>query len=78
MGHLTEPLALIIVALISGAANIAIVFITLSLKNKIKNVHKEINGRMGELMEVTKKASKAEGNLEGREELKEEQNGGTH
>jgi len=40
---------------------------------------KEINGRMGELLEVTKAAGKAEGKLEGKAEEKADQkdkNGG--
>lgn len=33
-------------------------------------VHKEINGRMGELIELTKKSSKAEGDLAARAQIK--------
>lgn len=39
---------------------------------KVDKYHKEVNGKMGQLLEVTKEASKAEGNLEGRKEAKAE------
>lgn len=35
---------------------------------KVEEYHKEVNGKMGQLLEVTEKAGKAEGNIEGRKE----------
>lgn len=49
------------------------VIFTIKGKNKIEAYHKEVNGKMGQLLDVSKTAAKAEGNLEGRSELKEEQ-----
>lgn len=46
---------------------------TVKGKNKIEAYHKEVNGKMGELLDVSKTAAKAEGNLEGRADLKQEQ-----
>jgi hypothetical protein len=43
------------------------------ISSKVDGYHKEVNGKMGELLEVSKSASKAEGILEGRAVLKEEQ-----
>ncbi len=40
---------------------------------KLEVVRKDVNGKMTELIETTGKAERAKGNLEGREELKEEQ-----
>lgn len=34
------------------------------LNVKVDDYHKEVNGKMGQLLEVTKEASKAEGKLE--------------
>lgn len=41
--------------------------------HQINVIHVSINSRMTELLELTQKASKSEGNLEGRTELREEQ-----
>lgn len=38
------------------------------LKSKVEDYHKEVNGKMGQLLEVTAKANKAEGKLEEKEE----------
>lgn len=42
------------------------------LNSKVDNYHKEVNGKMGQLLEVTAQAGKAEGNLEGRKANQEE------
>lgn len=49
------------------------------LNTKVDTYHKEVNGKMGQLLEVTEKAGKAEGKLEGRKEKQEETDAkGTH
>lgn len=55
----------VVIALIQLAGTIILAIIG-------KQYHKQVNGKMGELLDVTKKASKAEGNLEGRAEQKAE------
>lgn len=45
---------------------------------KIEEVHKATNGLTTKLVDLTASSSKAEGNLEGRAELKSEQTGGTN
>lgn len=55
--------------IIGAITTIAVAFIN----SKISKVDKKVNGRMDELLELTRKSSNAEGNLEGRVELKEEQ-----
>lgn len=53
----------------------AIASIVMSYRNslKIEQVHQATNGLTSRLVAVTADASKAEGNLEGRAELKQEQ-----
>lgn len=46
---------------------------TVKSKNKVEEYHREVNGKVSKLLEVTGEAEKAKGNLEGRAELKEEQ-----
>lgn len=46
---------------------------TVKGKNKIEAYHKEVNGKMSELLDVSKTAAKAEGKLEAKEEIKHEQ-----
>lgn len=41
------------------------------LNVKVDDYHKEVNGKMGQLLEVTKSASKAEGKLEGIKEAED-------
>ncbi len=48
-------------------------FISLRNSRKIEQVHIATNGMKDHLVAVTAAASKAEGNLEGRAELKQEQ-----
>ena len=40
--------------------------------NKIKDLHRDVDGRMTEMLELTRLAATAKGNLEGRAELKVE------
>ncbi len=51
------------------------------VEHKVENVRREMNGQAAALLAVTGSAQRAEGNLEGRAEMKEEQrkkeNGGT-
>lgn len=53
-------------------SSIALVY-TVKGKNRVEEYHKEVNGKMGQLLDVSKTAAKAEGNLEGRADLKQEQ-----
>lgn len=54
----------VIIALINSAGLILVAIIGLITNVKLKKVHTQINGRMDDLIEVTKSASKAEGKLE--------------
>ncbi len=56
------------IALINSGGLIVVAIIGLRNNVKLKKVHKEINGRMTELIGITKSSSKAEGKLEEKEE----------
>lgn len=51
---------------------IVVAVINLKGNKKIDNYHKEVNGKMGQLLEVTAQAGKAEGKLEERKANQEE------
>ena len=56
------------------AAVLAFVGIVLSIMNKkIDSVHLQINSRMDELIESVKAEARSRGNIEGREQAKDEQ-----
>jgi Na+/citrate or Na+/malate symporter len=57
------------VAVIGAVATVVVALIN----NKIGKVDKKVNGRMDELLELTRKSSHAEGDKKGREDLKQEQ-----
>lgn len=50
-------------------STITVIF-TVKGKNKIEAYHKEVNGKMGELLDTTKALGKAEGKAEQKEEQK--------
>lgn len=65
----------IITTAITTAGLIVVAWIGLKvakLNVKVDNYHKEVNGKMTKLLEVTKTASKAEGKLEADKERKAE------
>lgn len=57
------------IAIVSAITAIAVAFINA----RIGKVEKKVNGRMDELLDLTRKSSKAEGDKQGRADLKEEQ-----
>jgi hypothetical protein len=61
----------VIIAIIGGSTTVIVAGFTY-LSNKLTGIHKQINSRMDEMLRMNKEASKAEGNLEGRKEQKEE------
>lgn len=63
--------AQIITTSITTAGLIVVAYINYKTGTKVEKYHKEVNGKMGQLLEVTKKSSKAEGKLEGEKEAKE-------
>lgn len=60
----------IITTSITTVGLIVVAVINYKLGTKVEKYHKEVNGKMGQLLEVTKAASKAEGKLEANEERK--------
>ena len=57
----------VIIALIGAIATVAVAII-----RKLNGIHKQINSRMDELLELNRRSSKAEGKLEERAERDEE------
>lgn len=51
----------IILAIIGAVVSVASLGMTLLVKYQLEKVHKQINSRMTELLDLTRKASKAEG-----------------
>ncbi len=64
---MTNNATIIAIALINGSFALGTVCISLLIKGKLNEVHKQINSRMDELLTVNKSASRAEGVLEGKE-----------
>lgn len=62
----------VIISIIGGVVSIVCLFMTLTIRQNQKEIHQQINSRMDELLEINKEASRAKGNLEGREEKKSE------
>lgn len=62
----------VIISIIGGSTTIIVAGFTY-LSNKLSSIHKQINSRMDEMLMLTKEKSEAEGNLQGRKELKTEQ-----
>jgi len=60
----------IILEIIKGLVALASLALTLLITRKITGLHKQINSRMDQLIELKKE----EGNVEGRAQLKNEQN----
>lgn len=61
VGSLTTTLGIIVVAWLNTRHNKAI-------NNKVDEYHKDVNGKMGELLRVTGEAEKAKGVKQGSEE----------
>lgn len=57
----------VIVAIIGGVVSMGSLAMTLLIKKGQDNLHKQINGRMGELLDATKAANRAEGEIVGKE-----------
>lgn len=60
----------IITTAITTVGLIAVAYINYKTGTKVDKYHKEVNGKMTQLLDVTSKASKAEGKLEANEERK--------
>lgn len=58
----------VIIAIIGAVVSILSLYMTLTIKSKVNEVHEQINSRMDELLKINKEASEAKGNLEGRAE----------
>jgi uncharacterized membrane protein YgaE (UPF0421/DUF939 family) len=63
----------VVIAIIGGGVSLLGVVIGGYINYRIGQIHKQINSRMDQLLAMNKAASKAEGNLEGRADLKNEQ-----
>lgn len=64
----------VIIAITSAITTIVVAIIgfkVAKLNSKVDKYHTEVNGKMGQLLEVSKKASKAEGVLEQKEKQAE-------
>ncbi len=61
------------ISIINGAFSLLAVIVGLMIRGNLKIVHKQINSRMDQLLDVNKSNSRAEGKLEGISEQKEEQ-----
>jgi len=58
----------VMIAAIGAIVSLASLAMTLLIKKDVNAYHKTVNGKMGELLQVTKEASKAEGKLENQAE----------
>jgi hypothetical protein len=63
----------VVIAIIGGVVSLSGVVIGGYINYRIGKIHKQINSRMDQLLAMNKTSSKAEGNLEGRADLKNEQ-----
>ncbi len=63
----------VIISIIGGAFSLIGIIVGAVLNYRLGKVKRDINGRLTQLLELTKKSSQAEGNLEGRADLKHEQ-----
>ena len=62
----------IVISIVTGGFSIVAVAIGGFISVKLAKIEKKVDGRLSELLEITKTSSKAEGNLEGRKESKSE------
>jgi hypothetical protein len=62
----------VVIAIVTGAFSIIGVAIGGFISVKLAKIEKKVDGRLSELLEITKTSSKAEGNLVGRKESKSE------
>lgn len=63
----------VIIAAITGLVSVVSLLITLLIKSKVDTVGKRIDGRMDELLALTRSDSKQEGKLQEKAEHKEEE-----
>jgi hypothetical protein len=64
---MTDNTTIIAIAVINGSFALGTVCLTLIIKGRLDAVHRQINSRMDQLLDINKSASKAEGILEGKE-----------
>ncbi len=60
------------ISIINGFFSLLAIVVSLMIRANLRKVHKQINSRMDELIDVNKTNSRAQGNLEGRAEQKKE------
>ncbi len=61
------------ISIINGFFSLLAIIVGLMIRTNLRIVHKQINSRMDQLLDVNKSNSRAEGKLEGISEQKEEQ-----
>lgn len=62
----------VLIALIGSAATVVTGIGVAYVNKRLGKIHKQINSRMDELLELTRASGRAEGNKEGRAEQKQE------
>jgi len=60
-------------AIITGTISAISLYITARIQRKQDEIHHQIDGRMTELLEITKSSSKAEGVIQGTKDEKDKQ-----
>lgn len=63
----------VLISIIAGGFSFAGLVFTGIMTYKLAQLKKDVNGRLTQLLDLTRKSSNAEGNLEGRADLKQEQ-----
>ncbi len=66
---MSDPVA---IAIISGVSGLATAVTALLINRKLNAIQVSVNGRLQQLLDSQTKGARAEGNLEGRAELHEE------
>lgn len=61
------------ISIVTGVVSLIGIILTGWINIRLSNLHKQINSRMDELLESSKREANAIGNKAGRKELKEEQ-----
>ncbi len=60
------------ISIINGFFSLLAIIVSLMIRTNLRKIHKQINSRMDQLIDVNKTNSRAEGKLEGIAEQKEE------
>lgn len=62
----------VIISAIGAVVSLGTVALTLMIKSRVDTIHKDVNGKMAQLLEVSGAAAKAEGKEEGIQQQKDE------